>query len=127
MPFQKGNTLAVNKGRGAKSRATVLKEQEIDPAMLLSFDGKEPAEILEMIAKRAMAATDTRIAIQGANLHMKVQEMVKGDTDSKMSSLTRDIVCFLTQMMVANEMNCPDLLERMTDQCLGCKELRGTE
>jgi len=127
VPFQKGNTLAVNKGRGAKSRATVLKEQEIDPAMLLSFDGKEPAEILEMIAKRAMAATDTRIAIQGANLHMKVQEMVKGDTDSKMSSLTRDIVCFLTQMMVANEMNCPDLLERMTDQCLGCKELRGTE
>ena len=127
MPFQKGNTLAVNKGRGAKSRATVLKEQEIDPAMLLSFDGKEPAEILEMIAKRAMAATDTRIAIQGANLHIKVQEMVRGDTESKMSSTTRDIVSFLTQMMVANELNCPDLLERMSDRCLGCREIRGAD
>jgi len=92
--------------------------------MLLSFDGKEPAEILEMIAKRAMAATDTRIAIQGANLHIKVQEMVRGDNESKMSPVVRDIVGFLTQMMVANGLNCPDLLERMSDRCLGCKELR---
>ena len=124
MPFQKGNKAAVGKGRGAKSEATIVKEAEIDRKLFDSFKGRESVEILEVIAKRAMAATDPRIAIQGANLHMKVQDMVKGDTESKMSPLVRDITGFLTQMMVANEMNCPDLLERMNDRCLGCNELR---
>ena len=127
MPFQKGNTLAINKGRGARSKATILKASGVDPE---DYGRKSIMDLLdaaEETARQLMSCADPKLRMQGIKEVQAIYEKKTGDSGSKMSSTTRDIVGFLTRMMVANELNCPDLLERMSDRCLGCREIRGAD